>query len=74
MRILPIFKEFKINIKKCRKRPIHKGLRHFLSGPPRGIRTPGLQNRNLLRYPTAPWAEISGNGRMKTVAAFLLIG
>ena len=27
-------------------------------GPPRGIRTPDLQNRNLLRYPTAPWADI----------------
>ena len=28
-------------------------------GPPEGIRTPVLQNRNLLRYPTAPQAEIN---------------
>ena len=27
-------------------------------GPPKGIRTPVLQNRNLLRYPAAPWTEI----------------
>ena len=27
-------------------------------GPPGGIRTPDLQNRNLLRYPTAPRTEI----------------
>ena len=27
-------------------------------GPPKGIRTPNLQNRNLLRYPIAPWADI----------------
>ena len=27
-------------------------------GPPEGIRTPALQNRNLLRYPTAPRTEI----------------
>lgn len=27
-------------------------------GPPGGIRTPGLQNRNLLRYPASPRAEI----------------
>ena len=27
-------------------------------GPPEGIRTPVLQNRNLLRYPAAPRAEI----------------
>ncbi len=33
----------------------------FNSGPPRGIRTPDLQNRNLLRYPAAPWTEIGGN-------------
>ena len=26
-------------------------------GPPEGIRTPDLQNRNLLRYPAAPRAE-----------------
>ena len=26
-------------------------------GPPGGIRTPGLQNRNLLRYPASPRAE-----------------
>ena len=32
--------------------------RCFLFGPPEGIRTPVLQNRNLLRYPTAPRAEI----------------
>ena len=30
----------------------------FLFGPPEGIRTPVLQNRNLLRYPTAPRADI----------------
>ena len=29
-----------------------------LFGPPEGIRTPDLQNRNLLRYPTAPRADI----------------
>lgn len=28
------------------------------SGPPGGIRTPDLQNRNLLRYPAAPRAVI----------------
>ena len=29
--------------------------RYFpFSGPPEGIRTPALQNRNLLRYPAAP--------------------
>ena len=27
-------------------------------GPPEGIRTPDLQNRNLLRYPTAPRTEM----------------
>lgn len=27
-------------------------------GPLEGIRTPDLQNRNLLRYPAAPQAEI----------------
>ena len=26
-------------------------------GPLEGIRTPGLQNRNLLRYPAAPRAD-----------------
>lgn len=30
----------------------------FLFGPPGGIRTPGLQNRNLLRYPASLRAEI----------------
>ena len=30
----------------------------FFVGPPEGIRTPDLQNRNLLRYPTAPRAEM----------------
>ena len=30
----------------------------FFVGPPEGIRTPVLQNRNLLRYPAAPQAEI----------------
>ena len=35
------------------------GLRpSFFIGPPEGIRTPDLQNRNLLRYPTAPRTEI----------------
>ena len=29
-------------------------------GPPEGIRTPVLQNRNLLRYPAAPRADIKG--------------
>ena len=29
----------------------------FLFGPPEGIRTPDLQNRNLLRYPAAPRAD-----------------
>ena len=28
-----------------------------LFGPPGGIRTPDLQNRNLLRYPASPRAE-----------------
>ena len=37
-------------------------------GPPEGIRTPGLQNRNLLRYPAAPRAEI-----YSTVARAILI-
>ena len=27
-------------------------------GPPKGIRTPALQNRNLLRYPAAPWTDL----------------
>ena len=27
-------------------------------GPPRGIRTPDLQNRNLTLYPAALWAEM----------------
>ena len=31
---------------------------NFFFGPPEGIRTPALQNRNLLRYPAAPQAEI----------------
>ena len=35
-----------------------RGFGTFYSGPPEGIRTPVLQNRNLLRYPTAPPAEI----------------
>ena len=69
MRILAIFQSFEIYTKKCRKRPIHKGLRHFSYGPPRGIRTPDLQNRNLLRYPAAPWTVIGGN--MKAVAAMI---
>ena len=30
----------------------------FLIGPPEGIRTPGLQNRNLLRYPASLRADI----------------
>ena len=35
------------------------GLRpSFFIGPPEGIRTHDLQNRNLLRYPTAPRTEI----------------
>ncbi len=29
----------------------------FFFGPPEGIRPPDLQNRNLLRYPTAPRAD-----------------
>ena len=29
----------------------------FFIGPPGGIRTPGLQNRNLLRYPASPRAD-----------------
>ena len=29
-------------------------------GPPEGIRTPVLQNRNLLRYPAAPQADARG--------------
>ena len=32
----------------------------FFFGPLEGIRTPDLQNRNLLRYPTAPRADIKG--------------
>ena len=57
-------------------------LKLLFSGPPEGIRTPVLQNRNLLRYPTAPRAEImftkaiynvlveksSGRGRRKFIA------
>lgn len=31
---------------------------HRRCGPPGGIRTPGLQNRNLLRYPASPRAGI----------------
>ena len=35
------------------KNEVHQEV-HFIFGPPEGIRTPALQNRNLLRYPTAP--------------------
>ena len=32
-------------------------IQYSFFGPPEGIRTPDLQNRNLLRYPAAPRAE-----------------
>lgn len=32
--------------------------RQLAAGPLGGIRTPDLQNRNLLRYPAAPQAEV----------------
>ncbi len=46
--------------------------RDFFVGPPEGIRTPVLQNRNLLRYPAAPRAEILSTGIAR--AFFLLFG
>ena len=42
----------------CSKKRKHRFRDAFIFGPPEGIRTPVLQNRNLLRYPTAPRAEI----------------
>ena len=35
-------------------------LRRFAAGPPGGIRTPVLQNRNLLRYPASLRADDAG--------------
>lgn len=44
-----------------RMKPEKNGTTSILSslhGPPRGIRTPDLQNRNLTLYPAALWAEM----------------
>ncbi len=41
---------------KLKKKPQPRGY-NFFFGPLEGIRTPVLQNRNLLRYPAAPQAE-----------------
>ena len=42
------------------KNPADNNRQDFRFGPPEGIRTPDLQNRNLLRYPAAPRADIKG--------------
>ena len=41
-----------------KKKAQHLSVLPFLFGPPEGIRTPVLQNRNLLRYPAAPRTDI----------------
>ena len=41
-----------------KRTPHAKRARRSLFGPPGGIRTPGLWNRNPLRYPASPRADI----------------
>ena len=45
------------NLSERKKQGLPKGNPCFF-GPPRGIRTPDLQNRNLTLYPAALWAEM----------------
>ena len=42
-------------------------------GPPGGIRTPGLQNRNLLRYPASPRADVLLNWKTASLSDAKLI-
>ena len=44
-----------------------------LYGPPGGIRTPGLQNRNLLRYPASPRADVLLNWKTASLSDAKLI-
>ncbi len=55
-RILHVPQSGTLSSKKDHICPIDKC--SLFSGPPEGIRTPDLQNRNLLRYPTAPRTDI----------------
>ena len=52
------------------KNPADNNRQDFCFGPPEGIRTPVLQNRNLLRYPAAPQAEMCSRPMSLRAAAF----
>ena len=65
-----LFESLRLIIIKKRQRHLKGAVIVF--GPPEGIRTPVLQNRNLLRYPAAPRTD-SMTKRRKSVALMYFI-